>query len=93
MFYTGNKPFDCPHCDKRFRTSGHRKTHITSHFKESSPRKPRRIIKRPPKPDLPVPDIALQEPILITDTGLCMQLIFKITFCLIILYLISRNLF
>ena len=68
----GTKPFDCPHCDKQFRTSGHRKGHIASHFKEDSPRKARRPMKRSTKPDIPLPDIPLQEPILITDTGMGM---------------------
>ncbi|XP_077982119.1 zinc finger protein 236-like isoform X1 [Glandiceps talaboti] len=72
--HTGVKPFDCPHCDKKFRTSGHRKSHIASHFKEQSPRKPRKVSKpRPPKSDIPLPDIPMQEPILITDTGLIQQ--------------------
>lgn len=31
--HTGAKPFKCPHCDLRFRTSGRRKTHIQCHFK------------------------------------------------------------
>uniref|UniRef100_A0AAY5F325 C2H2-type domain-containing protein n=1 Tax=Electrophorus electricus TaxID=8005 RepID=A0AAY5F325_ELEEL len=26
--HTGSKPFKCPYCELRFRTSGHRKTHI-----------------------------------------------------------------
>ena len=31
--HTGSKPFKCPHCDLRFRTSGHRKSHMAQHFK------------------------------------------------------------
>lgn len=31
--HTGSKPFKCPFCDLRFRTSGHRKTHIQCHFR------------------------------------------------------------
>jgi hypothetical protein len=31
--HTGAKPFKCPHCEQRFRTSGHRKSHIASHFR------------------------------------------------------------
>lgn len=34
--HTGSKPFKCPFCDLRFRTSGHRKTHIQSHLRPSS---------------------------------------------------------
>lgn len=30
----GSKPFRCPVCDQRFRTSGHRKAHLMSHVKE-----------------------------------------------------------
>ncbi|XP_060730887.1 zinc finger protein 236-like [Tachysurus vachellii] len=72
--HTGDRPFSCPHCDKIFRTSGHRKTHIASHFKNLQqkkhkfPRKPNRV--RISKHNLPLPDIQLQEPILISDLGL-----------------------
>lgn len=31
--HTGSKPFKCPFCELRFRTSGHRKTHIQCHFR------------------------------------------------------------
>ncbi|KAF0885374.1 ZN236 protein, partial [Crocuta crocuta] len=72
--HTGVRPFACPHCDKKFRTSGHRKTHIASHFKHTELRKMRHQRKpakvRVGKANLPVPDIPLQEPILITDVGL-----------------------
>ncbi|XP_030067684.1 zinc finger protein 236 [Microcaecilia unicolor] len=72
--HTGVRPFACPHCDKKFRTSGHRKTHVASHFKHSELRKLRHQRKpakvRVGKNSVPVPDIPLQEPILITDLGL-----------------------
>ncbi|NWX99557.1 ZN236 protein, partial [Nothoprocta ornata] len=72
--HTGVRPFACPHCDKKFRTSGHRKTHIASHFKHTELRKLRHQRKpakvRVGKSSVPVPDIPLQEPILITDLGL-----------------------
>uniref|UniRef100_A0A8C6IUT3 Uncharacterized protein n=1 Tax=Melopsittacus undulatus TaxID=13146 RepID=A0A8C6IUT3_MELUD len=72
--HTGVRPFACPHCDKKFRTSGHRKTHIASHFKHTELRKLRHQRKpakvRVGKTSAPVPDIPLQEPILITDLGL-----------------------
>nr|XP_047935216.1 zinc finger protein 236 isoform X5 [Anser cygnoides] len=72
--HTGVRPFACPHCDKKFRTSGHRKTHIASHFKHTELRKLRHQRKpakvRVGKTNVPVPDIPLQEPILITDLGL-----------------------
>uniref|UniRef100_A0A8D0L151 Zinc finger protein 236 n=1 Tax=Sphenodon punctatus TaxID=8508 RepID=A0A8D0L151_SPHPU len=72
--HTGVRPFACPHCDKKFRTSGHRKTHIASHFKHTELRKLRHQRKpakvRIGKTNVPVPDIPLQEPILITDLGL-----------------------
>ncbi|KAL8182396.1 UNVERIFIED_CONTAM: hypothetical protein K2H54_055721 [Gekko kuhli] len=71
--HTGIRPFACPHCDKKFRTSGHRKTHIASHFKHTELRKMRHQRKpakvRIGKSSVPVPDIPLQEPILITDLG------------------------
>uniref|UniRef100_S4RJ24 Zinc finger protein 236 n=1 Tax=Petromyzon marinus TaxID=7757 RepID=S4RJ24_PETMA len=75
--HTGAKPFDCPHCNKKFRTSGHRKSHIASHFKDAQmrkqrfPRKPSR--RRLPKQDMGLPEIPLQEPILITESGLIQQ--------------------
>jgi hypothetical protein len=72
--HTGAKPFDCPHCDKKFRTSGHSRSHIQSHFRDenadgSVAKKPRRSIKKPNHGESELPDIPLQEPILITDTG------------------------
>ncbi|XP_074539867.1 zinc finger protein 236 isoform X1 [Halichoeres trimaculatus] len=71
--HTGVRPFPCPHCDKIFRTSGHRKTHIASHFKSLQQKKhkfPRKTNKaKVSKSSLPLPDIPLQEPILITDYG------------------------
>lgn len=72
-FAPGVRPFPCPHCDKIFRTSGHRKTHIASHFKNLQQKKhkfPRKSNKaKVSKSNLPLPDIPLQEPILITDFG------------------------
>ncbi|XP_071957635.1 zinc finger protein 236-like [Antedon mediterranea] len=69
--HTGAKPFGCPYCDKKFRTSGHRKTHISSHYNNTTIRRPRRIQR--PKPSVDLPDVTLQEPILITDNGLIQQ--------------------
>ncbi|XP_038666192.1 zinc finger protein 236-like isoform X2 [Scyliorhinus canicula] len=74
--HTGARPFDCPHCDKKFRTSGHRKSHIASHFKNLQlkkrfPRKPAKT--RILKSSVTLTDIPLQEPILITDSGLIQQ--------------------
>ncbi|XP_063779404.1 zinc finger protein 236 isoform X3 [Pseudophryne corroboree] len=72
--HTGVRPFACPHCEKKFRTSGHRKTHIASHFKQCELRKLRHQRKpgkvRAGKNNVPVSEIPLQEPILITDLGL-----------------------
>ncbi|XP_053289071.1 zinc finger protein 236 [Pleuronectes platessa] len=72
--HTGVRPFACPHCDKIFRTSGHRKTHVASHFKSVQHKKhkfPRKSNKaKVSKSNLPLPDIPLQEPILITDFSL-----------------------
>ena len=39
--FLGAKPFKCPHCEQRFRTSGHRKNHITSHFRSITPKRRR----------------------------------------------------
>lgn len=41
--HTGSKPFKCPYCDLRFRTSGHRKTHIQFHFRASERHKSKRF--------------------------------------------------
>lgn len=43
--HTGAKPFKCPHCELRFRTSGRRKTHMQFHYK-SDPKKARKPIPR-----------------------------------------------
>ncbi|ELT87081.1 hypothetical protein CAPTEDRAFT_173460 [Capitella teleta] len=76
--HTGARPFDCPLCDKKFRTSGHSRTHVQSHFREenaegASPKKPRRSIRKSNQGEADLPDIPLQEPILITDTGYIQQ--------------------
>lgn len=80
----GIRPFPCPHCDKIFRTSGHRKTHIASHFKSLQQKKhkfPRKTNKaKVSKSNLPLPDIHLQEPILITDYGKLVMLTGTCTF-------------
>lgn len=72
--HTGAKPFDCQHCERKFRTTGQRKVHMLCHFKENTEKKTRSAQARAKKlPDLDLPDIPLQEPILITDTGLIQQ--------------------
>ncbi|RUS91968.1 hypothetical protein EGW08_000181 [Elysia chlorotica] len=72
--HTGAKPFSCTHCDKKFRTSAHCKSHIMSHFKDpdSKPRS-RRPFKRDQQQSSLLAEIPLQEPILITDSGLIQQ--------------------
>ncbi|GAB6020086.1 hypothetical protein CHUAL_002821 [Chamberlinius hualienensis] len=75
--HTGVKPFDCPHCDKKFRTSGHRKSHLQSHLKEvtSTAKKTRRSPKKHPPPTTHLlPDVALEEPLLVTENGLVQTL-------------------
>ena len=76
--HTGAKPFECEHCDKKFRTTGQRKVHMMSHFKDPAVRKARAAQARArnarnSQVDIDLPDIPLQEPILITDTGLIQQ--------------------
>ncbi|XP_013403911.1 zinc finger protein 236 isoform X2 [Lingula anatina] len=77
--HTGTKPYDCPHCDKKFRTASHRRNHVGSHLRDMHAeaagitRKVRKVVRRPAKSDLQLPDVPLQEPILITDTGLIQQ--------------------
>uniref|UniRef100_A0A3P8VUU0 Zinc finger protein 236 n=1 Tax=Cynoglossus semilaevis TaxID=244447 RepID=A0A3P8VUU0_CYNSE len=82
--HTGDRPFSCPHCDKIFRTSGHRKTHIASHFKNLQQKKhrfPRKTNKaKVSKNNIPLSDIPLQEPILITDFGLSASQNSRLTF-------------
>ncbi|CAL4095859.1 unnamed protein product, partial [Meganyctiphanes norvegica] len=60
--HTGNKPYQCNQCPKRFRTVSQRKTHYMSH-KHSPHRQAMRCRT------IPLPDIPLQEPILITNQG------------------------
>lgn len=43
--HTGAKPFKCPHCELRFRTSGRRKTHMQFHYKPD-PKKARKPAAR-----------------------------------------------
>ncbi|XP_052231983.1 zinc finger protein 236-like isoform X2 [Dreissena polymorpha] len=79
--HTGQKPYDCELCAKKFRTAAHMRTHMASHFKEPAgadkgPGWPRqrgdRALNRASK-DMELPDIPMQEPILITDTGYIQQ--------------------
>ena len=66
----GAKPFECPHCEKKFRTVAHRKSHVMQHFKDGEVVKDRvRERRRRIKHGLMGADVPLQEPILITDTG------------------------
>ena len=51
--HTGAKPFKCPHCELRFRTSGRRKTHMQFHYKPD-PKKARKPGPRGP-PEGPQP--------------------------------------
>ncbi|XP_060591556.1 zinc finger protein 236-like isoform X2 [Ruditapes philippinarum] len=70
--HTGAKPFECGYCDKKFRTAAHRKNHLAAHFKVD--KGPMRLKSDPGLKKLgDLQDIPLQEPILITDTGLIQQ--------------------
>ena len=51
------------------------KSHTASHFRDSETQNKSKTQRRPPrrvvtKSDIPLPDIPLQEPIMITDSGL-----------------------
>lgn len=46
VLFLGSKPFRCPVCDMRFRTSGHRKVHLLSHVREQKENKPRKPKQR-----------------------------------------------
>lgn len=69
--HTGSRPFHCSfkNCDRQFRTSGHRKSHMLSHEKKNT--KKLKKDKSPNAKDRPsFSHLPLQEPILITDAGL-----------------------
>nr|XP_045610997.1 zinc finger protein 236-like isoform X2 [Procambarus clarkii] len=65
--HTGQKPYQCSECNKVFRTISHRKAHMLAHFHASH----RQALR---KKSIPLPDIPLQEPILITTEGPVKQL-------------------
>lgn len=41
LFFLGVKPYECPLCDAKFRTSGHKLTHIKSHIKQLTQKGPK----------------------------------------------------
>ena len=68
---SGARPFECPHCEKKFRTAAHKKSHVMQHFKDGEIVRDRvRERRRRAKPGIMGADVPLQEPILITDTGM-----------------------
>ncbi|XP_068241557.1 zinc finger protein 236-like isoform X1 [Palaemon carinicauda] len=60
--HTGQKPYACPQCPKTFRTASHRKAHMLTHM--NSPHRQAQLRRA-----IALPDIPLQEPILITNQG------------------------
>ncbi|KAH9518513.1 hypothetical protein Btru_017009 [Bulinus truncatus] len=48
--HTGAKPFKCMHCDLKFRTSGHRKSHVNSHFRTDGVGTKKKAAKSTPQP-------------------------------------------
>ncbi|KAG1672333.1 Zinc finger protein 236 [Nymphon striatum] len=72
--HTGVKPYRCHICQKAFRTTGHCKSHILSHSRQNGKilnKKARYEAEKKMlnKDNIQLPDVALQEPILITDDG------------------------
>lgn len=72
--HNGERPFPCSVCNRTFRTSGHRQTHWLQHCDPSSnvESKPRR--RKPKKEQLQpgenLPEILLEEPIVLNEEGL-----------------------
>ncbi|CAG2053261.1 unnamed protein product [Timema podura] len=75
--HTGHKPFRCPHCSKAFRTVGHRKAHVTFHCKQNLTAHERALLRLAHRNKLQMndlPEVTLAEPIIITDSGICLRL-------------------
>ncbi|XP_054719715.1 zinc finger protein 236-like [Uloborus diversus] len=71
LLHTGAKPFVCNICSKGFRTSGHLNSHVLCHHRDKTARKTKKSKEaKLQSANLNVADVTLQEPILITDTGL-----------------------
>lgn len=80
--HNGEKPFPCNVCNRTFRTSGHRQTHSLTHCASDSTMSPHRRRKRKPKkqelqPGENLPDVLLEEPIVITETGSVQEIAMK----------------
>ncbi|XP_034241174.1 zinc finger protein 236-like [Thrips palmi] len=72
--HNGERPFSCNVCNRTFRTSGHRQTHSLTHCASDatvSPKKKRKrkLRKQELQPGESLPDVLLEEPIVITETG------------------------
>lgn len=68
-FISGAKPFSCASCDTKFRTPAHLKAHVASHFRSEAGKCIRSKGAKKIEKEV-LNKIPLQEPILITDTGL-----------------------
>lgn len=73
LLHTGDKPYTCSVCDKAFRTTGHRSSHMNTHFSEKNSIQGVKTVLAKNPVGVTIPNISLQEPILITDVGFMQQ--------------------
>lgn len=71
--HNGDKPYPCIICHRTFRTSGHRQTHLLTHCATDPTSAPKKRKRKHKKQELQagenLPDVLLEEPIVITESG------------------------